>query len=153
MVNNTKDGGGDTTWLNLEHGWSQMSPGEQEQYAGYEVVFHDFYFPGSRMETLPFLKTNPKTGRVSPRINCFCTPETSKAWVHHVVKDGVDLDCLQSGSVICELYDTLETKSDTAYTHHWQEGDMIVYDNWFNVHKREKVNGKRFLKRLTFTFL
>jgi alpha-ketoglutarate-dependent taurine dioxygenase len=153
MVDNTLDGSGDTTWLNLEHGWSQMSPDEQAQFAGYEVVFHDFYVPGTRMETFPFLKTNPKTGRVSPRINCFSMPNAPKAWIHHVIKDGVDLDYIQSGSVICELYDTLETKSDTVYTHHWQEGDMIVYDNWFNVHKREKVNGKRLLKRLTYNLL
>lgn len=153
MVNNTKDGSGDTTWLNIEHGWGQMTQEEKDLYASYEVVFHDFYVPGTRMEKFPFTKTNPITGKVSPRINCFCcNDDQQRAWIHHVVKDGVDLNFDQSGTVIRDLYKLIESKQHTLYTHTWTPGDIIVYDNWFNVHKREKVNGSRLLKRLTFNF-
>ena len=153
MVNNTTDGSGDTTWLNLEHGWAQLTPEEKSIYSGYEVVMQDFYAPGQRMEKFPLVKTNPKTGRLSPLINCCLLPHRKHAWIHHLVVNGVDLDYAQSGLVIEGLYQLLESKSNTVYTHHWTEGDIIVYDNWFNVHKREKVNGKRLLKRLTYNFL
>ena len=150
MVNNTEDGSGDTTWLNLELGWQQLSQEEQDKYSECEVVFQDFYVPGTRMEKLSFVKTNPHTGKSSPRINCFALNDDRRAWISHIVKNNVELTFDQTGRIIRQLYQLLETKQDTLYTHVWTEGDIIVYDNWFNVHKREKVNGKRLLKRLTF---
>jgi alpha-ketoglutarate-dependent taurine dioxygenase len=152
MVNNAEDGSGDTTWLNLELGWQQMTQKERDVYSGYEVVFQDFYVPGTRMEKLPFTKINPNTGMISPRINCFARNTDKRAWISHATKDGVDLTFDQTGQLIRQLYQLLETKQNTLYTHTWTNGDIIVYDNWFNVHKREKVNGKRLLKRLTFNF-
>jgi alpha-ketoglutarate-dependent taurine dioxygenase len=152
MVNNAVDGSGDTTWLNLELGWQQLTPDEQAKYSGCEVVFQDFYVPGTRMEKLSFTKINPNTGMVSPRINCFARNNDRRAWISHIVKDGVELNFDQTGQLIRQLYQLLESKQNTLYTHIWTNGDIIVYDNWFNVHKREKVNGKRLLKRLTFNF-
>jgi alpha-ketoglutarate-dependent taurine dioxygenase len=152
MVNNAEDGSGDTTWLNLELGWQQMTQEERNKYSDCKVVFQDFYVPGTRMEKLSFTKINPNTGMVSPRINCFARNNDKRAWISHVVKNGVDLTFDQTGQLIRQLYQLLETKQNTLYTHTWTNGDIIVYDNWFNVHKREKVNGKRLLKRLTFNF-
>ena len=152
MVNNTEDGSGDTTWLNLEHGWQQMTQEERDRYVDCEVIFQDFYVPGNRMEKFYFTKTNPKTGKISPRINCFARNNDKRAWISHVVQDGVELTFDQTGKLIIQLYQLLESKKDTLYSHVWTPGDIIVYDNWFNVHKREKVNGKRLLKRLTFNF-
>jgi alpha-ketoglutarate-dependent taurine dioxygenase len=153
MVNATEDGSGDTTWLNLELGWQQMSSEERDFYADCEVVFQDFYIPGYRMEKFPFTKINPKTGKVSPRINCYASNNIRQTWISHAVKSSVDLTFDQTGALIRNLYKLLESKQNTLYTHTWTPGDIIVYDNWFNVHKREKVNGKRLLKRLTFNFL
>lgn len=150
MVNNTEDGSGDTTWLNLELGWQQLSDEERDRYADCEVIFQDFYVPGTRMDKLPFTKINPKTGKISPRINCFARNDDRRAWISHAVKDGVELTFDETGILIRKLYQLLESKQDTLYSHIWTPGDIIVYDNWFNVHKREKVNGKRLLKRLTF---
>jgi len=152
MVNNTEDGSGDTTWLNLELGWEQLTQEERDRYADCEVVFQDFYVPGTRMEKLPFTKINPNTGKISPRINCFARNDDQRAWISHAVHAGVELTFDQTGKLIRRLYKLLESKQDTLYSHTWAPGDIIVYDNWFNVHKREKVNGKRLLKRLTFNF-
>ena len=152
MVNNTEDGSGDTTWLNLELGWEQLTQEERDRYADCEVVFQDFYVPGTRMEKLPFTKINPNTGKISPRINCFARNDDQRAWISHAVHAGVELTFDQTGKLIRRLYKLLESKQDTLYSHTWTPGDIIVYDNWFNVHKREKVNGKRLLKRLTFNF-
>ena len=152
MVNNTEDGSGDTTWLNLELGWQQMTQEERDRYADCEIIFQDFYVPGTRMDKLPFTKINPKTGKTSPRINCFARNDDQRAWISHAVKGGVELTFDETGILIRKLYQLLESKQDTLYSHIWTPGDIIVYDNWFNVHKREKVNGKRLLKRLTFNF-
>lgn len=156
MTQVTNDGSGTTTWLNLELGWAQTSESEKSRYANIDVIHHDMYQPNTRMESFPWLKTNPHTGRASPRVNCWYTGGQGLAWIHHLERGGRALDFAESGRIIAGLYELLESKINTMYQHHWQEGDIIVYDNWFNVHRRDPVNdsaarqGSRLLKRLTF---
>jgi alpha-ketoglutarate-dependent taurine dioxygenase len=154
MVNNTTDGSGDTTWLNLESGWEQLTQQEKDSFTEYEIVFQDMYLPNTRLETLPFLKVNPKTNKISPRLNCYYHLTANPyAWIRSILKNKVELSFEESASFMSAAYQLLESKKDTLYRHTWQTGDIIVYDNWFNVHKRESVNGKRLLKRLTFNFI
>lgn len=153
MVNNTTDGSGDTTWLNMESAWAQLTQQEQDSFGDYEIVFQDMYVPNTRLETLPFLKINPKTNKVSPRLNCFYNSTSNPyAWIRSILKNKVELSLEQADKFMTDTYRMLESKRDTLYLHTWQTGDIIVYDNWFNVHKRESVNGARLLKRLTFNF-
>jgi alpha-ketoglutarate-dependent taurine dioxygenase len=154
MVKNTIDGSGDTTWLNLELAWEQLTHDEKNSFAKYNVVFQDMYVPGTRLETLPFLKNNPKTNKPSPNLNCYDHPgKNNKAWINSILKNGVTLTAQEIDSFIVNTYKLLESKPNTLYRHTWELGDIVVYDNWFNVHKREAVNGSRLLKRLTFNFL
>ena len=39
---------------------------------------------------------------------------------------------------------------ETVYTHSWNVGDIIIYDNWSTIHTRESFTGKRKLKRVTW---
>ena len=154
MVKNTTDGSGDTTWLNLELAWEQLTQEEKDRFAEYEVVFQDMYTPGIRMETLPFLKINPKTNKLSPRLNCYGHPGVPHmAWINSILKNSVTLTAQEIDLFMYNTYKLLENKSNTLYRHVWELGDIIVYDNWFNVHKRELVNGPRLLKRLSFNFV
>ena len=154
MVKNTTDGSGDTTWLNLELAWEQLTQEEKDRFAEYEVVFQDMYTPGIRMETLPFLKINPKTNKLSPRLNCYGHPGVPHmAWINSILKNSVTLTAQEIDLFMYNTYKLLESKSNTLYRHVWELGDIVVYDNWFNVHKRELVNGPRLLKRLSFNFV
>ena len=38
----------------------------------------------------------------------------------------------------------------TVYTHDWNLGDIVVYDNWSTIHYRDAFVGKRKLKRVTW---
>ena len=158
MVQNTLDNSGMTSWLNLELGWTLLSDQEKKEYYGYEIVMHDMYVAETRMEKLPFLKVNPKTGKLSPLVNCyFHGNPRENSWIHHVVKDGIDLSYEESEKFIEGVYRLLESKTNTVYDHTWSTGDLVIYDNWFNVHKRTSVNdtgipGGRLLKRTTFNF-
>jgi len=154
MVNNTTDGSGDTTWLNMESAWDQLTQQEKDSFNEYEIVFQDMYAPGTRLETFPFLKNNPKTNKVSPRLNCYYhSTNNPYSWIRYILKNGVQLSLEDASSFMTSVYQLLESKQDTLYRHTWQTGDIVVYDNWFNVHKRESVNGPRLLKRLTFNFV
>jgi alpha-ketoglutarate-dependent taurine dioxygenase len=157
MWKNSIDLSGVTTWLNLEQGWDQCTDEEKRSFDGYEVVLHDMYYPETRMEKFPFLKTNPKTGKISPLVNCYYTgTPASRAWIHHVEKDGVALSLKDTRYFIEGVYRLLENKTDILYKHVWDEGDMIVYDNWSSVHSRTAVTHheehERILKRTTFNF-
>ena len=158
MFQNSFDKSGVTTWLNLELGWEQCTEEEKRSFDGYEVVMQDMYLAGTRLEKFPFLKTNPKTGKISPLVNCcyMGDPEKKRAWIHHVEKDGVALSYKDTLAFVEGVYVLLESKLNTLYEHTWTVGDLIVYDNWFNVHKRTSVNesdtNERILKRTTFNF-
>ena len=159
MVQNTLDKSGMTSWLNLELGWSLCTDEEKQQFHGLEVVMHDMYIPETRLEKFPFLKTNPKTGKISPLVNCYYMGDSKRdrTWIHHLIKNGVDLSFHESGLIIESLYTLLESKQNTQYHHEWETLDLIVYENWFNVHKRTSVTdngvpGGRLLKRTTFNF-
>jgi len=156
MFKNTVDGSGSTVWLNLELGWEQCTDEEKEKFAGITFVMQDMYRDGERIEEVPFLKENPKTKRLSPAVNCHFLPgKTQNAWIRYAKRDGKKLSPAETHILIYDLYDLLESKKDTLYTHNWIERDIVVYDNWFNVHKRESINkieGNRYrqLRRLTF---
>jgi alpha-ketoglutarate-dependent taurine dioxygenase len=160
MTRNTLDGSGVTTWLNLELGWEQCTEQEKVQYATVEIANHNMYLRGQDLQVLPFVKTNPKTGKISPRLNSITAPGSTRTqnfgWINHIRVNGIELDWDKTTELYCGVVDLLESKTDTLYDHHWDEGDIIVYDNWFNMHKRSKVNagtpGGRLLRRLTFNF-
>lgn len=154
MTRNTLDGSGVTTWLNLELGWAQCTEQEKAEYANVEIANHNMYLPGKDLEIFPFEKINPKTGKTSPRLNSLSGNRAG--WIHHIRVNGIELDWDAAEELYSGAVDLLESKTNTLYHHYWDEGDIIVYDNWFNIHKRSKVNantpGGRLLRRLTFNF-
>jgi alpha-ketoglutarate-dependent taurine dioxygenase len=158
MFKNSVDLSGITTWLNLELGWEQCTKEEKTLFDEYEIVMQDMYVAETRLEKFPFLKINPKTGKISPLVNCcYHGPlEKNRAWIHHAEKNGVALSYKDTLTFVESVYSLLESKLNTLYEHTWTVGDLIVYDNWFNVHKRTSVNesdvSERILKRTTFNF-
>ncbi len=150
MVKTTQNGSGDTYWLNLEVAYDQFTEEEKAYYSDVTVTQHFMYEPGTRMVEFPFLKENPYSGRLSPRMNCY---GTGKTWVHHVSKNGQEVKPF--GVFMEKIYSLCESKKDTLYKHHWENGDILIYDNWNSVHRRDQVTFEpgetdRLLKRLTF---
>ena len=150
MTRNAINNTGVTSWLNLEYGWEQCTEQEKSVYDNIEIANHNMFMANQFVELFPFLKTNPKTGKVSPRLN-------SMAWVNHMRNSGTVLTEEQTKKLSYDLIEILEKKPNTLYEHHWDEGDIVVYDNWFNLHKRSKVEdtgvpGGRLLRRVSFNF-
>jgi len=154
MKRNSIDRSGTTTWLHLEQAWSQFTDDEKNSYNNYEFVFHDYYRPGTRIEKFPFLKTNPKTNKISPRINCYYSSQFIFAWIHHVELSGVTLNEDELDKFMVDTYSKLEQQANVIYDHIWEDGDIVIYNNWSSVHKRTaiKQTDPRLLKRLTFNF-
>jgi alpha-ketoglutarate-dependent taurine dioxygenase len=150
MVRTTQNGSGDTYWLNLELAYNQFTEEEKTYYNDVDIYQHFMYAPGENIVKFPFLKTNPFTGNVSPRMNCY---GRDKTWIHHVDKGGETIEDL--GKFMENIYSLCETKKNALYRHHWENGDILIYDNWNSVHRRDPVSFQpdepdRLLKRLTF---
>jgi len=150
MTKTAQNGSGDTYWLNLEVAYEQFTDEEKAYYSDVTITQHYMYEPGTQMVEYPFLKADPYTGRVSPRMNCY---GSGKTWIHHVTKSGKEVIALVD--FMERIYALCESKKDALYKHHWDSGDMLIYNNWNSVHRRDAVTFEpgetdRLLKRLTF---
>jgi len=153
MANTPNNDTGSTTWLNLEYAWEQCTEEEKTTYNSVEVIMHDILKTDPVQIRFPFLKTNPKTGKVSPRLNG-CGPEGAGGWIHHIEIDSCILTFTESVDFVEKMYNLLENKKDTLYKHNWENGDIIIFNNWFNVHMRDAVDEDsscpRELRQITF---
>ena len=154
MVNTAKNGSGKTTWLDLEGTWAQLTSKEKQLYADCQIQQHHMYQPDKSIEVFPFLKTNPWTGKVSPRLNCIQWVPEGTAWIRRIIRNGVVLSIQDSVDIVERLFELLESKQNSMYTHTWDNGDVLLYSNWPSVHCREEVtmgpnNERRELKRIT----
>lgn len=150
MVRTANNNSGQTEWLNLEEAYDQFTEEEKAYYSDVKIYQHFMYEPGTRIEEFPFLKTNPYSGRISPRMNCYGKGFT---WIHHVTKGGEEV--VRFKEFMETIYRLCESKPNTLYKHKWDNGDMLVYDNWNSVHRRDTVTFEegepdRLLKRLSF---
>ena len=150
MVRTANNNSGKTEWLNLEVAYDHFTDEEKKMYADVKVFQHDMYKPETRIEEFPFLKTNPFTGKISPRLNCYGPGHT---WIHHFTKAGKEVAGLTN--FVETIYRLCESKPETMYKHTWENGDMLIYDNWNSVHRRDRVSflpgeSDRLLKRTSF---
>lgn len=156
MTNTTQNNSGKTEWLNLEYAWEQFTDEEKAYYKDVYIYQHHMY-ARSGITKFPFLKTNPYTGQISPRVNCYRISRNIAnefSWVHHAEKDGKMLEWEELRHFIESVYRECESKNNTLYKHTWENGDILIYDNWASVHRRDPVistaNEKhRLLKRIT----
>ena len=69
-----------------------------------------------------------------------------KNWVSEVT----DIDCGDLTSTERENVINKMLTEETMYAHEWELGDLVLYDNWSTIHYRDKFEGKRRLKRVTW---
>jgi alpha-ketoglutarate-dependent taurine dioxygenase len=139
MANTPIDGSGITSWLNLEYAWEQCTEEEKERYRDIVIVMHNICTKTRLREKYSFLKINPKTGKSSPRL-AGTTLGTFTAWIHHIEKDNKVLSEMGTRNLVQDIIVLLESKQNTVYNHTWINGDLIIFNNWFGLHKRSPIN-------------
>ncbi|MEZ5934161.1 MAG: TauD/TfdA family dioxygenase [Alphaproteobacteria bacterium] len=88
----------------------------------------------------PIIRTHPETGRK-------CVFLGDHAWK-------IDGMPLEEGRALIEDLNTRIIDDDKVYTHHWQVGDLILWDNRCTLHKAETYDTAaepRVLRRCTIT--
>ena len=66
---------------------------------------------------------------------------------------GIDyMDTTSALGLLDELYESA-TGDEFVYAHHWQVGDLVLWDNGFTMHRRTPFDpaARRLMKRMTMT--
>jgi taurine dioxygenase len=86
----------------------------------------------------PLVHTHPVTGRQALYLDSTTTI-------------GIDgMDDASGAALLDELYE-FATRPEFVYQHHWQVGDVLLWDNGFTMHRREPFDpaARRLMKRTT----
>jgi taurine dioxygenase len=86
----------------------------------------------------PLVHTHPVTGRQALYLDSTTTI-------------GIDgMDDASGATLLDELYE-FATRPEFVYQHHWQAGDVLLWDNGFTMHRREPFDpaARRLMKRTT----
>lgn len=146
--------GSRTSWINYINAYNDLSQEQQNYFKtikminGFKTINHGGYTPesfGAEVDvnyqyTPNLIYTNQagKTGLFFPFLQ-----------IHQIV--GMDEE--QSKEFITDLRSQVEQEKYT-YHHDWQDGDVVISDQWFGVHKRWAFDAieNRVLHRATFEY-
>lgn len=152
MVEMPQDGA-NTHWANLQLAYDALSSDMQQRIEGLSAVY-DYIARQSTYDdekpmseelrrktppvTHPLVNRHPVTGRKS----LYLDPTTS------VGIDGMPAD---EGRALLDELNAHATQPQFVYTHRWQMGDLIMWDNGFLLHRRDPFDPSqnRLLKRTT----
>jgi alpha-ketoglutarate-dependent taurine dioxygenase len=145
MVTCPNTDAGFTGFLDIERAW-QLLPNEmRENWLGYRIEQQSWYEAGTNVEIFPSIKIHPITGRSSPMVNHHNHGNVKDAWI----RDMFDRDNNRIGcGEMTRLIKAMETVPDCTYQHRWEEGDIIMYDNFSLLHNRTDLEITQAVERL-----
>ncbi len=146
--------GGDTLWANLEWAYQALPPRLRSFIEGRKGIFsygkrlagygaEDRAITAEMRAKTPdvihdLVQRNPMTGRPS----LYFDPTTTVSILGMPTKEGETV--LNELTAFC-------TQPQFVYRHHWQVGDVVMWDNGFLLHRRDQFdpNQRRLMKRTT----
>jgi taurine dioxygenase len=146
--------GGDTHWANLERAYEALPPRLRSCIEGHRGVFSygkrlAGYGAKDRVITAEMRAKTPdvlhdlvQRNPITNRASIYFDPTTTVGIL------GMSTD--EAQAVLTELVEFC-TQPQFVYRHHWQVGDVIMWDNGFLLHRRDPFdpNERRLMKRTT----
>lgn len=151
--------GGDTTWINLAAAYDALDTATQREIDGLQLITYNPFLrrlkplstgfpryrtpdvePLSPFEAHPLVRTHPDSGR-----KILYLDEATEVEV-------VGVDPVHGQALVERLRAHL-LQARFAYTHHWQVGDIVYWDNQSTLHARTAfdANERRLLKRISLS--
>lgn len=132
------DEGGATSWASGYAAYESLDDATQRRLVGLRAVHRHVSEELNPPEPTqhPVVCTHPETGRQT----LFLTPLFSREILG---SDEADSTTLLESLLLHA------TKDQFIYTHHWREGDLVMWDNRCTMHRREAfvANARRVMKR------
>jgi taurine dioxygenase len=148
------DGSGSTWWANLRLAYDALPAGLKAEVEGKRAIFdYTKRLAGydeaakkisdeARRRTPPVTHSLVQTHPVTGKKTLYMDPGTMT---------GIEgMDDAQARSLLDRLLQA-STRPEFVYQHHWQVGDVVMWDNAFTLHRRDSYDSskRRFHKRTT----
>ncbi|MBJ67707.1 MAG: taurine catabolism dioxygenase TauD [Gemmatimonadetes bacterium] len=130
--------GGQTQWCNCSAAYAELDNEIKDRIDGLRAVHRHYVEEQNPPETVdhPVVRTHPETGRKSLYVG------------PHLTKHIVGMHSTESADLLALLYAHLE-QPRFIWTHEWQIGDLVLWDNRPTMHRRLPFpsNQRRLMKR------
>jgi taurine dioxygenase len=130
--------GGNTQWANCHAAYEALDEATKARLQGLRATHRHYLAEQNPPEQVdhPVVRTHPVTGRKS----LFVSPDFTTSIV--------GLSEAESREILERLFDHM-TQPRFVWTHHWQVGDLLVWDNRPTMHRREPfpADQRRIMKR------
>jgi len=141
MVNCPNTNAGFTQFLDTDTAWSRLDQSLRDKWLSCKVEQHSWYVPGTELEVFPSMKQHPVTGAILPRLNS-CGND---GWISDLLDENNNrLGC----QLALDITKAMEKIEDAVYTHKWQVGDIIMFDNYYFLHTRTALEIEPHQERL-----
>jgi len=130
--------GGGTQWCNCYAAYDALDEDMKARLKGLRAVHRHYVEEQNPPELIdhPVVRTHPDTGRKSLYVG------------PHLTKYIVGLDRNEGDALLQMIYDHV-SKPEFSWTHQWQLGDLVMWDNRPTMHRREPFpdTERRLMKR------
>ena len=113
--------GGDTEFANMALAYAALPDAAKRRIAGLRVVFRPAFDPSGSAVDHPLVRTHPETGRQALYLGNHAT---------HIR----DMPEREGATLLSELLEHA-TQRQFVYTHRWQPGDLVMWDNRCLLHR------------------
>jgi taurine dioxygenase len=135
--------GGDTAFCTMYGAWEALPEALQRRIDGLRVKHDGTYNSGGYVRAGVTAGDDPRTspGALHPLV---CThPDTGRRGLYlgrrrNAYIEGLTLE--ESGTLLDAIW-TLATQPVLTWVHHWQVGDLVLWDNRCTMHRRDAFDG------------
>jgi taurine dioxygenase len=147
--------GGETSWVDLRAAYAALPRRLRTQITGKRGIF-DYAKRLARYGRKSDQKISEEQRRQTPPVTHALVrthPETGdpSLYLDSTTTIGIDgMDTTSGLALLDEVYEAA-TSDKFVYAHHWQVGDLVVWDNGFTMHRRTPFDpaDRRLMKRMT----
>lgn len=147
--------GGETFWVDLRAAYAGLPRALRAKISGKRGIFdYTKRLAGYGRETDQQISEEAR--RLTPPVTHALVrrhPETGDPSLYLDSTTTVGIDYMDTASALAlldEVY-AAATRDEFVYAHHWQVGDLVVWDNGFTMHRRTpfEPGARRLMKRMT----
>ena len=135
---------GFTIWMNTPKAYSTVSDDLKARWSGTKIVQQSWYEPGKDLQEFESMMLHPITGELCPRVNYHVDDKQNEGWI---VDTKVN-DISKGTDIVAEMLAEMEKQTNCIYEPHWDETDLIIYDNYQFVHRRTALDIDDGMERL-----
>ncbi len=152
MVEMPKDGGR-TYWANLQLAYAALPEATKQRIEGRRAVFdylkRQATYDNEKPMSAELRRRTPPV--MHPLVNVHPVTGVKSLYLDPSTTVGIDGMSPAEGKALLDELSAHATAPEFVYTHEWQIGDVVLWDNGFTLHRRDPFEARfnRLLKRTT----